>query len=146
MWDEGQSRGFAFISYSDKAAVEKAIEKLDGNTSMSYDDCYMSVKKAVDHEEATRAREKRQAENATSKEATHVPNHKGRSEGKQKHWQQQDAEPQEEAEEAEEPEEPEAPEEPVENPHRLAAAVVGALVESTGKKVVFDSDSSDDEE
>eukprot|EP00931_Biecheleriopsis_adriatica_P077725 TRINITY_DN51228_c0_g1_i1.p1 TRINITY_DN51228_c0_g1~~TRINITY_DN51228_c0_g1_i1.p1 ORF type:complete len:466 (-),score=95.12 TRINITY_DN51228_c0_g1_i1:37-1434(-) len=43
-WDESQSRGFAFISFKDKTALQKALE-LDGK---EIDDRYISVKMAGD--------------------------------------------------------------------------------------------------
>eukprot|EP00930_Biecheleria_cincta_P024698 TRINITY_DN17654_c0_g1_i1.p1 TRINITY_DN17654_c0_g1~~TRINITY_DN17654_c0_g1_i1.p1 ORF type:complete len:492 (-),score=86.71 TRINITY_DN17654_c0_g1_i1:316-1740(-) len=75
MLDETQSRGFAFITFKDQAAVSKALE-LDGNTSLSYEDRHMSVKKAVKHDEAVKARENRQADGTGSAEVT-MPKHKG---------------------------------------------------------------------
>eukprot|EP00928_Gymnodinium_smaydae_P025026 TRINITY_DN20071_c0_g1_i1.p1 TRINITY_DN20071_c0_g1~~TRINITY_DN20071_c0_g1_i1.p1 ORF type:complete len:428 (-),score=79.36 TRINITY_DN20071_c0_g1_i1:87-1370(-) len=63
-WDESQSRGFAFISYTDKAAVGKALQ-MDGK---QYEDRYMSVKKAVQHEEAVKTRDKRKENKAKAED------------------------------------------------------------------------------
>lgn len=125
MWDEGQSRGFAFISYKDKAAVDKALKLNNTNESMSYNDCFMSVKMAVDHEQAVSMRDGRKDQ------VTKVPEPKERKkvefsndlkELKQTY-----------------PQSVVADVDPEDNPK-----VTGALVKSTGKRLAFDD--SDDEE
>lgn len=134
-WDETQSRGFAFISYKDEASVNEAL-KLDGNESMSYagseGSCYMSVRKAVAHEEAAKMRDNRQSEPAgVVKEKVQSNKHVDKREPK--------IAPPKRAE-------PPAQQQAGPNQKIETNKETGALVESTGKKMVFDSDDSDDDE